>query len=251
MDTLKGKTAVVTGSGQNIGRAIAQALAREGARVVVNGLRNRDAVEQTVAAIRADGGTAHAVMADVGDPAQVEALVREAEAVFGPVDIAVSNVGQRLRMPFEQIGIEDWQRTLNTNLSACFYLAHHVVPGMRARQFGRIIHISGYDGFAGHMTERAANVTAKAGMHGLTKAIARELGVHGITCNTVVPGSINTVRDMAQYAHIDMQKVLAAIPLRRIGEVEDIAQACLYLAADSGRFVTGQAIHVNGGEYMF
>ena len=251
MGSLEGKTAIVTGSGQNIGSAIAKMFAREGANVVVNGSSNNESVNATVAAIKQGGGRAMGVMADVGDPEQIASMVRQAEEMFGAVDITVSNVGRRLKLKFEDISVSDWQNTINSNLSSCFYMARSATPGMRRRRWGRLIHISGYDGFTGHTGERAANVTAKAGMHGLTKALARELGAHNITCNTVVPGYINTVRDMTQYSHFDLERVVASIPLGHSGHVDDIAKACLFLASEGGDFITGQALHVNGGEFMF
>jgi 3-oxoacyl-[acyl-carrier protein] reductase len=248
---LAGKTAIVTGSGQNIGRAIALLFAREGCAVVVNGHSNRDNVDAVVHEIRSDGGRAVGVMSDVSDPGQVEHLVKEAEAAFGQVDIAVSNVGRRMKQSFEEITIADWRDTINHNLSSVFYLAHFALPKMRQRGWGRIINISGYDGFTGHLDQRAHNVTAKAGMHGLTKAIAREYGVFGITSNTVAPGAIATKRDPAQYTHVNMDLVMARLAIKHTGATEDIAEACLYLAGESGKFVTGQVIHVNGGEFMF
>jgi NAD(P)-dependent dehydrogenase (short-subunit alcohol dehydrogenase family) len=250
-ERLKGRVAIVTGSGQNIGRAIALLFAEEGCAVAVNGHRDRGKVEAVVGEIEAAGGRAVGVMADVADPQQVKRLAEETGARLGPVDIAVSNVGVRLRQAFEDIALADWTSTLNQNLSSAFYLAHFVLPGMRERAFGRIINISGYDGLTGHMPERAHNVTAKAGMHGLSKAIAREYGVHGVTANTVFPGAIATRRDQRQYAHIDPQAVMDRLAIKRFGEPRDVAEACLYLAGDSGKFVTGQAIHVNGGEFMF
>ena len=250
---LAGRTAVVTGSGRNIGRAIALELASHGANVVINGHRGRAAVDGVVAEAEAlgTGGGALGVMADVGDPEQVEALVAAAVDRFGSVDIAVSNVGQRRRQAFEDISIADWHATLATNLHAAFYLAHYTLPGMRARGWGRVIHISGYDGWTGHLDQRAHNVTAKAGLHGLTKAIAREYGEFGVTDNTVAPGAIATVRDPEQYGHVDVKAVYQRLAVKAFGQPEDIAAACLYLAADSGRFVTGQVIHVNGGEFMW
>ena len=197
--SLQGRVAIVTGSGQNIGAAIARRLADAGAAVVVNGHSSRENVERTVAEIRDAGGRAVGIMADVSDPKDVERLVAEANAAFGPVDIAVSNVGRRLHKPFEDITIEDWDWAIRTNLSSCFYLAHHVIPAMKQRQWGRVIHVSGFDGFTGHMANRAYNIAAKSGMHGFTKAVARELGPFGITANTVVPGAIDTVRDWSQY----------------------------------------------------
>lgn len=166
---LAGRTALVTGSGRNIGRAIALALAAQGANLVVNGHRDRHAVDAVVAEARAAGVAAIAVMADVADPDQVTALVAAATEAFGAVDIAVSNVGIRRRQTFEQITIAGWHATLATNLHAAFYLAHQCLPAMRRRGWGRIIHISGYDGWTGHLDQRAHNVTAKAALHGLTR----------------------------------------------------------------------------------
>ncbi|WP_420392658.1 SDR family NAD(P)-dependent oxidoreductase [Acuticoccus sp.] len=247
---LDGRVAIVTGSGQNIGRAIALRLAEAGAAVGVNGATSREKVDRTVADIEAAGGTAVAVMADVSDPAAVGRMVDEVAERFGTVDIAVSNVGRRLHKPFETITVEDWDWAIRTNLSSCFYLAHRVVPLMKARGWGRVIHISGYDGFTGHLVNRAYNIAAKSGMHGLSKAIGKELGPSGITANTVVPGAIDTERDWSQYPNTVREDVIARIPARRWGHVDDIAYACLYLCT-TGSFVNGQALHLNGGEHMF
>jgi 3-oxoacyl-[acyl-carrier protein] reductase len=247
---LEGRVAIVTGSGQNIGAAIARRLADAGAAVVVNGHTSKDKVERTVAEIRASGGHAHGIMADVSDPKDVGRLVAEANAAFGPVDIAISNVGRRLHKPFDTITIEDWDWAIRTNLSSCFYLAHHVVPSMKQRAWGRLIHVSGFDGFTGHMTNRAYNIAAKAGMHGLSKALGRELGPFGITANTVVPGAIDTERDLAQYPGYDREAISNTIPVRRMGHVDDLAHACVYLCT-TGSFVNGQALHLNGGQFMF
>jgi 3-oxoacyl-[acyl-carrier protein] reductase len=190
-------------------------------------------------------------MADVSQPDDVERLVGETVTTFGGLDIAVSNVGRRVRQPFEEITIADWHDTLAVNLNAAFYLAHFALPGMRERGWGRIIHISGYDGWTGHIDQRAHNVTAKAGLHGLTKALAREYGAFGVTVNTIAPGAIATKRDPSQYSHIDTRAVLDRLAVPSFGEPGDIAEACVYLAGDSGKFVTGQVIHVNGGEFMF
>ncbi|SDW10629.1 3-oxoacyl-[acyl-carrier protein] reductase [Albimonas donghaensis] len=247
---LDGRVALVTGSGQNIGRAIAIRLAEAGASVIVNGANSREKVDGTVAAIREAGGTAHGIMADVSEPAQVKEMVAEAIATFGKVDIAVSNVSRRLHKPFETITIEDWDWAIRTNLSSCFYLAHEVVPGMKDRGWGRIIHVSGYDGFTGHLTNRAYNIAAKSGMHGLSKAIGKELGPHGITANTLVPGAIDTSRDWSQYPNTVVEDVRDRVPVRRWGHVDDLAYGAVYLCTTGG-FVNGQALHLNGGDYMF
>jgi 3-oxoacyl-[acyl-carrier protein] reductase len=248
---LADRTALITGSNRNIGRAIALAFAEQGTNVVVNGHRDAEAIADVVAEITDAGGSAIGVLADVSDPEEVGRMVATATEAFGGVDIAVSNVSRRARLSFEQISVDEWNSIIATNLSAAFYLAHHTVPAMRERGWGRIIHISGADGFTGHIPDRAANITAKAGVHGLAKAIAREYGVHGITANSVAPGPINTIRDEAQYTHLDPTEVVSRMPIKHYGDTSDIAEACLYLAGDSGKFVTGQVIHVNGGEFMF
>ena len=163
----------------------------------------------------------------------------------------MSNVGIRRYRPFLEITPDEWNEVIGTNLSAAFYLSRHALPHMRAKQKGRIIVISGFDGFWGQVTHRAPNLAAKAGLHGLAKAIAREFGPDGITANTVAPGAIDTVRDWTQYVHQPREQIAAEIPLRRFGHVDELAGACLFLASDAGGFVSGQVIHVNGGHYMY
>jgi len=248
---LSGRTAIVTGSGRNIGAAIARALAAQGARVVVNGHADRAAVDAVVAEIEAAGGQALGVMADVGEDEDVRRLVDRAAAHFGSVDIVVSNVGIRRKQPFLEITPAQWDQVLRTNLSAAFYLARHAIPGMRERRWGRLVLISGFDGFWGQVTERAHNITAKAGLHGLAMALAREFGPDGITANTVAPGAIDTVRDWSQYAHQQRERLEAEIPLGRFGDPDEVAAACELLCTDRGGFISGQVIHVNGGHYMY
>jgi NAD(P)-dependent dehydrogenase (short-subunit alcohol dehydrogenase family) len=246
-----GRTAIVTGSGRNIGRAIALGLARGGANVVVNGHRDRQALDAVVAEAERLGASALAVMADVSSDEGVRRLVAAAVERFGSVDIAISNVGVRRKQAFLEISVDDWREVIDTNLSAAFYLARHTIPLMRARRWGRLIHISGFDGFWGHVTHRAHNITAKAGLHGLAKALAREFGPDGITANTVSPGAIDTARDWSQYPHQDKTRNEREIPLGRYGSVDEVAAACEYLCSERGAFVSGQVIHVNGGHYMY
>ena len=245
-----GRTALVTGSGQNIGRATALAFARDGANVVINGHRNQAAIDAVAEEARSLGVRAISVLADVGDPAAVQAMVDRAAGEFGSVDIVISNVSTRLHTKFLDISIEEWQRILNSNLSASFYLARAALPLMKERGWGRIIHISGVDGFA-VIPNRAHNVTCKAGMFALSKAIAVEFSPFGITANTVAPGVIDTTRDWTQYPHLrdGYGERIKEIPVRRIGHVDEIAAACTYLAGAG--FITGQVIHVNGGAAMF
>jgi 3-oxoacyl-[acyl-carrier protein] reductase len=248
---LQGRTALITGSGQNIGRAIALLFASSGANVVINGHQNREAIEKVAQEARDLGSQAIAVMADIGDPDAVQRMVDVSIDTFGAVDILVANAAIRPRQAFLDISIEDWQRVINTNLSSAFYLARATLPGMKAKQWGRIIHISGYDGFVG-AAYRAHNVTCKGGIHALSKAIAMEFGPDGITANTVSPGTIDTHRIAEDYPNLEAkyQQLKNIIPVRRLGTTEDIAEACLYLASDVSSFVTGQVIHVNGGSLV-
>ncbi|TFZ04407.1 SDR family NAD(P)-dependent oxidoreductase [Ramlibacter rhizophilus] len=248
---LSGRVALVTGSGRNIGRAIALSLAAQGARVVVNGHSDAAAVDGVVAEIEAQGGEAAGVMADVGRDEDVARLVRSAVDRFGSLDIVVSNVGIRRKQPFLEITPEQWDEVLRTNLSAAFYLARHAIPHMQARRWGRLVFISGFDGFWGQVTHRAHNITAKAGLHGLAMALAREFGPDNITANTVAPGAIDTVRDWSQYTHQQREQLEKEIPLGRYGKVEEVAAACELLCAERGGFISGQVIHVNGGHYMY
>jgi len=245
------RTAIVTGSGRNIGRAIAVALAAQGVSVVVNGHSDRAAVDATVKDIADAGGRAIGVMADVSKHDEVAALVQAAADAFGSVDIVVSNVGMRRMQPFLEIGLADWDEVLATNLTPAFYLARNAIPHMQKRKWGRLVFISGFDGFWAQVTQRAHNITAKAGLHGLAKALAREFGPDGITANTVAPGAIDTVRDWSQYKHQPKEKIASEIPLGRYGKVDEVAAACSFLASDGGGFTSGQVIHVNGGHYMY
>jgi NAD(P)-dependent dehydrogenase (short-subunit alcohol dehydrogenase family) len=205
---LDGLVALVTGSGRNIGRAVAECFAASGAKVVINGHRDRAALDTVAAGIRARGGEALPIMADVADDAQVGRMVAETVAAFGGLDIVVSNVGIRRYRAFLEITPQEWDDVLRSNLSASFYLARHAIPHMQRKQRGRIIVISGADGFWGHVTHRAPNLAAKAGMHGLAKAIAREFGADGITANTVSPGPIDTERDWSQYTHQQPERII-------------------------------------------
>lgn len=248
---LAGRVAVVTGSARNIGKGIALGFAQAGADVVINGREASAALEETAIQIRALGGRCLPVIADVATPDGVTTLVETVHQTLGRIDISVANVGLRLHQPFLEISLDDWRRTLETSLGSAFYLARTVIPGMKERGFGRLIHISGRDGFF-PMANRAHNVTAKAGLHALAKAISVEFGPFGITANTVAPGLIDTTRDLAHYPDYARrsQARVEQMPARRIGQPDDIARACVYFAT-GGNFVTGQLLHVNGGEYLY
>ncbi len=248
--SLQGRTAIVTGSGRNIGKAIALEFARHGANVVVNGHRDLAALEGTAKEIQDLGRGASPFIADIADPEAVSKMVAHASDTFGSVDIIVCNAAVRPHQAFLDISIEDWNRTLQTNLFSAFYLARSAIPLMIKGGWGRIINISGDDGYTGY-PNRAHNVVCKAGVHALAKAIGKEYGRNGITANVVAPGWINTERDWSQYPNVDLKAESERIPVKRLGTVTDIAAACVYLASDSAGFISGQVIHANGGIHMF
>jgi 3-oxoacyl-[acyl-carrier protein] reductase len=247
--SLRGRTAIVTGSGRNIGRALAIVFAKNGAKVVVNGARDEGAVRETVGLINESGGSAIGVMADVGRSEEAARLVQGARDSFGSVDIVVCNAAIRPFQGMLEISEEDWDRVIRNNLSALFYLTKASISGMVERKWGRIIAVSGTDGYTGS-PNRAHNVVCKAGVHAFAKATALEFGGFGITANVVAPGYIDTERNWKNYPNLDYNEVVARIPTGRIGTVNDCAYACLYLASEAASYVNGQVIHVNGGMYM-
>jgi NAD(P)-dependent dehydrogenase (short-subunit alcohol dehydrogenase family) len=250
---LAGKTAVVTGAGRNIGRAIALALGDAGCNVVVNARSNAEEAGEVVDRINHGdtGAKAIAVVGDVGDPGFDEELVSRAVEAFGSVDVLVNNAARRRRQSFLEITPEDWDTILRSNLSAMFYLARLVLPGMVERRWGRIINIGGPDGQAGS-PYRAHNVTCKAGLIGLAKAISIEFAHAGITANVVVPGMMDTTRNPVDYPGWPPSQSTIAnrVPAARLGQSDEVAFTCRFLASNAASYVTGQTIHVNGGQYM-
>lgn len=245
---LDGHVALVTGASRNIGRAIAVALAEHGADVAVCA-RDLGHLQAVADEIRGMGRRALAVAADVSDPAQVVAMVGQVEEQLGPVDILVNNVGVRPKQSVLEMSFDDWDRIIRVNLSSAFYCAKAVVPRMVEKRTGRIINISGRSGFSGQ-ADRAHVVASKAGMHGLTKALAHELAAYGITVNTVSPGHIETTRPADSPPIADAAQLVKGVPLGRLGLPQEIAAACVYLASPAAAYVTGQVLHVNGGAFM-
>ncbi|MFM1988056.1 MAG: hypothetical protein RJA99_1013 [Pseudomonadota bacterium] len=248
---LEGRVALVTGSGRNIGRAIALALAEAGAAVVVNGHRDAAALDEVVGRIEAGGGRALPVLADVADPSEARRLVETAIGRFDRLDIVVCNVGIRRLQPFLEVSHADWNATLAVNLTSAFTIAQAALPGMVARRWGRLIHLSGTPIHTGRYAGKVPTIAAKAGLQGLAKGLADEFGPFGVTSNVVAPGVIDTVRDWAHYPTLDPERLRGELPVRRLGTVDDIAAACVYLAGESAGFVNGQTLHLNGGQVMF
>ena len=245
---LAGKVALVTGAGKNIGRTIALTLARDGATVVVNGRSDRAAVDAVVGEINALGGQARGVLADVSDQASVRRMIDEIIPALGGIDIAVSNAGLRRQTAFLDISLAEWREILSVALDGAFILAQAVVPHMIPRGGGSIVALSGISTHIG--TPNRAHVSAsKAGLEGLMRALAIELAPHRIRCNSVAPGSVDTVRGASAGSRPSTLGD-AAIPLGRKASVDEIAAAVRLLAGPEGGYITGQTIHVNGGLFL-
>ena len=253
--SLKGKTALVTGASRNIGRAIALAFAAQGADLVLNTRVNRDELDAVAAECRTTGVRVHASLADIGDAAAVEAMVHEATAAFGPIDVLVCNAAIRPHTSITETSVDDWHRVMAVNLHSAFYLARAMVPGMKERRRGSIIALGGQSSITGR--PNTSSVTAaKSGLLGFVRALAAELGPSGIRANMVIPGFIDTERRYAEWYPEWKERgpgspeQIKEIPLRRLGRPEDIADACVFLASDASSYVTGDTIRVMGGRII-
>jgi 3-oxoacyl-[acyl-carrier protein] reductase len=244
---MQGKLAVVTGATRGIGRAIALALGRQGATVV--GTATTEAGAATVAAHLAEAGIkGTGVVLNVTDPMATEEALAAIRKSFGDIAILVNNAGITRDTLLLRMKDEDWDAVLDTNLKAVYRLSKAVLRAMMKARYGRIINVGSVVGSTGNPGQ-ANYVAAKAGLAGFTKALAQEVGSRNITVNCVAPGFIDT--DMTRaLAEEQKAKLLARIPLGRLGAPEDIAEAVAYLASDRAAYVTGTTLHVNGGMYM-
>lgn len=245
---LAGRAALVTGASRNIGRAIAVALASRGADVVVHVARDMKAGAETVAAVEAAGGRASLLSGDLSAPETARRVVDEAAAVFGRLDIVVNNAAIRPEASFADISFEEWRQVMGVALDAVFLVSQAALPHLEKSDQAAIVNLGGLTGHTG-AANRAHVITAKAGVVGLTKAMAHELSPKGITVNCVAPGLIETVRvanEGAAPKHHDTRKTLVG----RRGTPEDVAEAVAYLAGRAGRYITGETLHVNGGTYL-
>ncbi len=239
------RTALITGSGQNIGRAVALALAADGFNIVVNGLTKRVACEETAAATRAHGVEAIVAMGDVGTAEGCDEVAGTGISRFGTIDVLVHNAAIRTSSPFLEIDEAEWRRVLDVNLMGAFWLARACLPGMVKAGWGRIVNFAGMNAIQGY-NGRAHVSASKHGGWGLTKALAKEFGPKGITVNIVSPGPIRSEHDdPAMTAHIKAQA--SRIPTGRLGEPDEVAAAVSLLASAKGAFINGQMIQVNGG----
>jgi len=244
---LKDKVAIVTGASRGIGRSIALDLVARGARVVASA-RNVQLLEDLVTEIKAQGGEAIAVVGDVALASDANKLIDDAVAAFGRVDILVNNAGITRDALLLRMKDEDWDAVLDTNLKGAFLCTRAAAKVMSKQRFGRIINISSVVGEMGNPGQ-ANYCASKAGLIGLTKAVAKELARRNVTVNAITPGFIVTEMTDA-LSEKTREELTAQIPLGRLGGAEDIAHAVVFLASDSAAYITGQVLGVNGGMYM-
>lgn len=252
----KNKVALITGASKGLGQSIATVLAAEGASIILNG-RDEEGLAITAGMVRESGSKALEAPADLLVPKQIRQMVERALTTFGKIDILVNNAGGALFTPvgFESLAEADWDLVINTNLKAVFHLCQAVLPSMRERHYGRLVHIASS---AGRMSSGgmagAHYVGAKAGVIGFSKQIAEEYGIYQITSNVVAPGLIiSTERVQTLWATRaeDMKRqFLDTVPLGRPGAPKDIAYAVAFLASDQANYITGATIDVNGGRFM-
>ena len=244
---MKDRVAFVTGASQGIGRACAAELARAGARVVA-GARQQGKLAQLVEEIRSEGGQAEAVPLDVSSPDSIKAAFAQAAERFGPVTVLVNNAGGTRDGLALRMSSEAWHQVLETNLTGSFLCVQAALQGMMKQRWGRIINVTSVVALSGNPGQ-ANYVSAKAGLIGLTKSLALEIASRNITVNAVAPGFIATGMTKVLDEKI-REKILTAVPLKRMGEPEEIAKAVAFLAGEDASYITGQVLSVNGGLYM-
>lgn len=246
-DLLSGKTAIVTGASRGIGAAIAHSLCETGANVVLCS-RSAESVAQIADTLQDKGYTVFSMAADISRKEDVESLIEKTIEQFSGIDILVNNAGITRDMLLMRLKDEDWDAVLQTNLTGTMYCTRAVLRPMIRQKSGRIINISSVVGLIGNAGQ-ANYAAAKAGIIGLTKATAKEVGARGITVNAIAPGFITT--DMtAQIPEKNQEQLLELIPLREFGHPEDVADAVCFLASDAARYITGQTLQVDGGMVM-
>ena len=245
--SLSGRVALVTGASQGIGRTVAQRLAKSGAAVAA-AARNQEKLNELVQEITGAGGKAGAFALDVADEEQVKSTIKAAIAQFGKIDILVNNAGITRDQLVMRMKRTDWDAVLQTNLTSAYLCIQQVIGSMLKQRWGRIINITSIFGQMGQAGQ-ANYAASKAGLIGLTMAIAREVGSRNITCNAVAPGFIETAMT-AVLSDEFKQTAVKQIPLGRVGSPEDVASAVAFLASDDASYITGHVLNVNGGMLM-
>lgn len=245
--SLTGKTALVTGASRGIGRAIAERLAEQGARVVL-AARSAEVLEEVAAGIRAQGGEATTVALDLAEPRHIGEQLAGLPDGFADPDILVNNAGITDDGLLARMSLEQWERVIDTNLTGAFAVTKQVLRGMMRKRWGRIISVSSVVGIMGNAGQ-ANYAAAKAGLIGFSKSLARELGSRNITVNVVAPGYIDTAMT-ANLPEKARAELTGSIAVGRLGVADDIAWPVVFLASDEASYVTGQVLNVSGGLYI-
>ena len=247
MPSLDGRTALVTGASQGIGEAIARRLAGSGARVIL-AARSVDKLETLAAELRSGGAECLPFALDLAQSDRVAERIKELPEEFAGVEILVNNAGITADNLLARLSLEDWERVLKTNLTGAYVVTKALIRGMMRRRWGRVISISSVVGLMGNAGQ-ANYAAAKAGLIGFSKSLARELASRNITVNVVAPGYVQTAMT-AELPEAAREQLSGSIPLNRLGTVDDIAWATLYLASEEAGYVTGQVLNVSGGLYI-
>ena len=242
----KGKTALITGGGRNIGRACALGLAADGYNIVINGSTNKAACEAVAKEAAKFGVATMVAMGDIGEAATATRIAFEAIARFGAVDVLINNAALRPNKPFLEITEAEWRRVISVDLDAAVWLARACLPGMVEKGWGRIVNFTGMNAIHGHAGRTPVSV-AKHGVWGLTKALAMEFGPKGITTNAISPGPIASDVEENNASSQARRQTLAKVPLGRMGTPVEVAAAARLLVSDAGAYINGQMIQVNGG----
>jgi len=250
MNSLQGRTALVTGAGRNIGKSIALMYAQEGANVIINNKSNIDELNATAKEIKNLGVDVLAIQADISNEHEVDSMINSGLEKFGTIDILVNNAALRPGTPFIDMEYSDWKKVTGIDLDGAFLCSKLCVPGMIANGWGRIINIAGLMALEGH--EGYTHVSAsKMGLVGFTRSLAKELAPHNVLVNCVSPGTIDTTGPRhSQMTREELEELAARryarVPLGRLATVEEISSVCLFLASEGAGYMTGQTMHVNG-----
>jgi len=243
------RVALVTGAGRGLGLAVARKLAEAGARVVAADIESA-AAREAADRLLAPWGPALGVPVDVADPASVEAMVEEAVAAFGRVDILVNNAGILYRTRFPDISPSEWERVLRVNLTGPFLCTRAVLPRMKEQRYGRIVNISSSAGRSVSTLGGAHYTASKAGLLGLTRAVAKEAAPFGITVNAVCPGLFDTEMVRSTTSPEERERLVGSFPVPRMGIPEEVGEAVLFLCSEEAAYITGAALDINGGDLM-
>ena len=244
----KRKTALITGSGKNIGRSIAINLAAAGFNIVINGSQNRDAAQSAAEEVCSHGVSAIVAMGDIGNKDETEKVVKSSLRRFGAIDILVNNAAIRPHIPFLETDDKEWQRVFNVNLRSNIWLSQMILPSMVNNGWGRIINFSGMNAQRGYPGAPSVSVTKHA-VWGLTKALASEFGPYGITTNIISPGTFPPEKNGAKQNEKYL-KLINENPTRRLGKSNEIGSLVSFLCSENGGFINGQMLQINGGVVM-